>query len=309
MVRDLKFLWQEQSHQKLDVQAQKVQDHLQHALMNWAQSSGEGSDYRDNIPKQCLCPIGHWYEVPNLLLNGTLAKMLKERPQLKTLMVHNIDTIGADVDAGILGMFLESKSTLAYEVVPRCIEDMGGGLFYVNGTPRLVEGLALPTEEDELKSSYYNSLTTWVDIDSLLSKFGLNRSDILEQSEKIPAAVHQFSRRLPTYVTIKDVKKRWGNGQEDVHPVAQFEKVSSLCFCSVVFSVPLYRVLISSRRNCDRLSLQLWGDMSTLDDINCSYFVVSRQRGQQLKCPSQLDEWSRDGSAEYLDSLCSWNNG
>ena len=51
--------------------------------------------------------------------------MLKDRPQLKTLMLHNIDTIGADVDAKVLGSFLESESTLAYEVVPRCIEDMG----------------------------------------------------------------------------------------------------------------------------------------------------------------------------------------
>ena len=30
---------------------------------------------------------------------------------------------------------------------------------------------------------------------------------------------------MPTYITLKDVKKRWGNGQEDVFPVAQFEKL------------------------------------------------------------------------------------
>lgn len=228
----------------------------------------------DNVPKQCLCPVGHWYEIPNLLLNGTLAKMLKERPQLKTLMLHNIDTIGADVDARILGKFLETGSTLAYEVVPRCIDDMGGGLCRVDGKPRLVEGLALPSEEDELKFSYYNSLTTWIDIDKLLSKFGLDRNDILDNSDKIPPAINAFSRRLPTYVTIKEVKKRWGKGQEDVHPVAQYEK--------------------------------LWGDMSSVEGIECSYFVVSRLRGQQLKDPAQLDGWSRDGSAAYLDSICSW---
>ena len=68
-------------------------------------------------------------------------------------MLHNIDTIGADVDASILGKFLESESTLAFEVVPRCIDDMGGGLCRVDGKPRLVEGLALPTEADELKFS------------------------------------------------------------------------------------------------------------------------------------------------------------
>lgn len=99
-----------------------------------------------------------------------------------------------------------------------------------------MEGLALPRDEDELKSSYYNSLTTWIDIDGLLSQFGLDRNDILEGSAKIQDAVHQFSMKLPTYVTIKDVKKRWGNGQEDVHPVAQFEKVGGYLF-SVFFVV------------------------------------------------------------------------
>lgn len=152
-VSDLEFLWEEQSHQRLDTQAQKVRESINSALKSWAKSQGEGCDYTDNVPGQCLCPIGHWYEVPNLLLNGTLARMLRDRPQLKTLMVHNIDTIGADVDAKILGRFLEEGSTLAYEVVPRCIDDMGGGLCRVDGKVRLVEGLALPSEDDELKFS------------------------------------------------------------------------------------------------------------------------------------------------------------
>ena len=125
MIRDLNFLFQEQRHQKLDEQAQKVQNSLHTALLGWVDSHGEGADYTLNAPKQCLCPVGHFYEVPNLLLNGTLARMLRDRPQLQTLMLHNIDTIGVDVDANILGTFLESGSTLAYEVVPRCIEDMG----------------------------------------------------------------------------------------------------------------------------------------------------------------------------------------
>ena len=67
--------------------------------------------------------------------------------------------------------------------------------------------------DDELKFSYYNSLTTWIDIDRLLTEFGLSRGDIMESTESIPRAINAFSRRLPTYVTIKDVKKRWGRGQ------------------------------------------------------------------------------------------------
>ena len=273
-VNDLRFAWEEQASQRLDEQAQKVKESLEAALIGWAESNGEGADYRDNIPSQCLCPVGHWFEVPNLLLNGTLATLLKERPQLQTLMMHNIDTVGADCDPDLLGLFLESGSTLSFEVVLRRIEDTGGGLGRVDGRPRLVEGLAMPTQDDELKLSYYNSMTTWVDIDSLLNKFGLNRDDLDSNPLKVEQAVHDFSRRMPTYVTLKDVKKRWGNGQEDVHPVAQFEK--------------------------------LWGDMSSLDDVDCTFVVVPRVRGQQLKDPAQLDGWLRDGSAAHLESLCLW---
>jgi hypothetical protein len=33
---------------------------------------------------------------------------------------------------------------------------------------------------------------------------------------------------------------------------------------------------------------------------------VSRMRGQQLKEVAQLDGWSRDGSKEYIESICRW---
>ncbi len=44
-------------------------------------AAGEGSDYTDNEPLQCLHPVGHWYEVPNLLRNGVLRDLLAERPR------------------------------------------------------------------------------------------------------------------------------------------------------------------------------------------------------------------------------------
>ena len=54
-----------------------------------------------------------------------------------------------------------------------------------------------------------------------------------------------MAARVPTYVTIKDVKRRWGHGQEDVFPVAQFEK--------------------------------LWGDLTSLPDLPCSFLAVDRR--------------------------------
>jgi hypothetical protein len=87
-------------------------------------------------------------------------------------------------------------------------------------------------------------------------------------------AVRKAAARVPTYITIKDVKKRWGHGQEDIYPVTQFEK--------------------------------LWGDMTALVELDCSYVSVPRRRGQQLKEVAQLDGWLRDGSAAYVDSICDW---
>ncbi len=70
------------------------------------------------------------------------------------------------------------------------------------------------------------------------------------------------------------MKKRWGHGQEDVYPVAQFEK--------------------------------LWGDMTALTECTHAFTAVPRLRGQQLKDQAQLDGWARDGSAAGIDALCAW---
>ena len=103
--------------------------------------------------------------------------------------------------------------------------------------------------------------------------FGLTPTDLAD-TEKVAQAVRDFSARLPTYITLKEVKKRWGHGQEDVFPVAQFER--------------------------------LWGDMTAISDLGTSYVEVSRLRGQQLKEQAQLDGWLRDGSQEYVARLCEW---
>ncbi len=272
-VRDLRFAWEEMPQQLLDEQQQKVRDSLRAALIAWARQTGEASDYTDNLPLQCLHPVGHWYEVPNLFRNGVLAKLLAERPQLNHLLLHNIDTLGADVDPGLLGLHLRSGACLTFEVTTRRLEDRGGGLARVNGRARLIEGLAMPREEAEFSLRYYNSMTTWINLDKLLAAFNLTRADLLSE-EKVTPAIRALAAKMPTYVTIKDVKKRWGQGQEDILPVTQFEK--------------------------------LWGDMTALPEIDSRFVVVPRLRGQQLKDQAQLDGWLRDGSAAYVESLCDW---
>ncbi|MBU6399418.1 MAG: UTP--glucose-1-phosphate uridylyltransferase [Verrucomicrobia bacterium] len=273
MARDLRFAWEEMPQQRLDEQAEKVRESQRAGLVEWARQLGEGSDYTDNVPSQCLHPVGHWYEVPNLLRNGVLARLLGQQPQLRYLLLHNIDTLGAALEPGLLGLHLRERACLSFEVITRRLEDRGGGLARVNGRPRLVEGLALPREELEFDLAYYNSMTTWIDLDRLLAVFRLERGDLADEA-KVVSAIRDAAGRLPTYVTLKEVKKRWGHGQEDVFPVAQFEK--------------------------------LWGDMTTLPEVECRFLAVPRLRGQQLKDPAQLDGWLRDGSAAHVEALCDW---
>ena len=135
----------------------------------------------------------------------------------------------------------------------------------------------MPREEAEFALTYYNTLTTWIDLDRLLKAFGLTRADFAPDAnadDKITTAIRNFAAKMPTYVTLKEVKKRWGHGQEDIFPVTQFEK--------------------------------LWGDMTALPEIDSRFIVVPRRRGQQLKDQAQLDGWLRDGSAAYVESLCAW---
>ncbi len=277
MERDLRFYWQEQLQQKLDDNVQKVRDAAHEALIEWSKSKGEGEDYCDNKPILRFNPPGHWYEIPNLIKNGVLSKLLLTYPDLKYLFCHNVDTLGADLNPTLFGMHMKNNSCISFEVTPRRIEDAGGGLARVSGQLRLIEGMALAREEDEYKLSFYNTLTNWISIDLLLAFFGIDRETVIradgnaDDMNKVWEAVHTIEKKIPTYVTIKDVKYVWGSGQEDQYPVAQFEK--------------------------------LWGDMTGLDNLKISYVSVSRYRGQQLKEPSLLDIWANDGSLEHLKSL------
>ena len=266
--RDLRFAWEQMPQQQLEERKQKVRDSGRKGLLDWVADKGEASDYRDNVATQCVHPVGHFYEVANLLINGTLRRLLDERPALRYFLLHNIDTLGADLEPALLGRHIERDAVFSFEVIQRRLEDRGGGLARVGGRPRIVEGLALPSDDDEAKLSYYNSLTTWVSIDPLLGLFGLTR-EALRDEAAVRRGVRTLAARLPTYVTLKEVKRRWGNAQEDVLTVAQFEK--------------------------------LWGDVSALPDVAIEYFVVPRERGQQLKDVAQLDGWVRDGSREHIE--------
>ena len=188
-------------------------------------------------------------------------------------MVHNIDTLGATSTRACWAWSSSRGATLSFEVIPRRIDDRGGGLAKVAGRLRLLEGLAQPREDTEFKLRYYNTLTTWVRIDGLLDAFGLTRDDLeattRRRSPPRSAPWRPACRRTSRSRTSSGAG---GTARKMSIPVAQFEK--------------------------------LWGDLSSLPDLNCSFLAVDRRRGQQLKDAAQLDGWANDGSLDYVRSVC-----
>lgn len=270
---DLRFAFEEEPRQRLDEQGEKLLKSAHEAQLAWAEAIGPASDYTDNRPGQCLHPLGHFYELPGLLLNGTLKRLLEERPALQTLLLHNLDTVGADADPALLGLHRLGGKALTFELIARKVEDTGGGLARVDGRPRLVERLALPDPEQELRLSYYSSMTTWIELDRWLSLFGLDRA-ALDDLPRVRRAIRDLAARLPRYAVLKHIRRNLGGGHEDLLPVLQFE--------------------------------QLWGDLTMLPEVQAAYAAVRRRRGGQLKEPAQLDAWLRDGSAEHVESLCTF---
>ena len=79
---------------------------------------------------------------------------------------------------------------------------------------------------------------------------------------------------MPTYITLKEVKKRWGHGQEDVFPVTQFEK--------------------------------LWGDMTALPEVETRFFVVPRAARAAAQGSGPTRRLAPRRFAGYVNQLCAW---
>ena len=171
MVRDLRFAWEEMPQQMLDEQKQKVRESLPRRADRLGAERGRGRrDYTDNVPLQCLHPVGHWYEVPNLLRNGVLRGCSPSGRSSSTCCPQHRHARRRPRSGPARPAHRSRVRPLTFEVIGRRIDDRGGGLARVDGRSALVEGLAMPREEDEFDLSYYNSLTTWVDIDGLLAR-------------------------------------------------------------------------------------------------------------------------------------------
>ncbi len=221
--RDLRFAWEEMPQKVLDEQKQKMRESLHAALIDWAQKTGEATDYTDNLPA-VPAPVGHWYEMPNLLRNGVLARTARAAAAAPLPDAAQHRHRRRRPRPGDARPAHARAACLSFEVIPRRSKTAAAASPASTAARGLVEGLAMPREEDEFSLTYYNSMTTWIDIAKLLEVFGLKRDEIVRRRK---------SRRRHPQLGRADADLHHAQGREEALgprpggrlPGGQFEKL------------------------------------------------------------------------------------
>ena len=80
-------------------------------------------------------------------------------------------------------------------------------------------------------TEYFNPITTWMEVDSLLELLMLDKSDVIGAAEGNPEklnlcakSVDKLAEKIKTYVVLKHIADDMGNGIQNVYPTVQFEK-------------------------------------------------------------------------------------
>ncbi len=106
----------------------------------------EGEIFRDDAGRISLYAPGHGDFPEAMRESGTLA-LLRERG-VATIMLSNIDNLGAVLDPVILGYHLDSDKPLTAEVAETVPGDAGGAPAFVDGALQIVEGFRWPEDFD-----------------------------------------------------------------------------------------------------------------------------------------------------------------
>jgi UTP--glucose-1-phosphate uridylyltransferase len=123
-------------------------------------------------PEHEWCPPGHGDLYAALLSSGELDAMLAAG--YRTAFVSNSDNLGAALDLGLLGWFVESRAPFAMEVKRRTHADRKGGHLAKSRSGRLtLRELAqcpkpeLASFEDVARWCYFNTNNLWIDLAAL----------------------------------------------------------------------------------------------------------------------------------------------
>jgi UTP--glucose-1-phosphate uridylyltransferase len=127
----------------------------------------DGRLYLDSGGEVSLYAPGHGDVVEALHRSGLLPGFVAAGG--RTLLITNLDNLGATLDPAILGFHLEHGGPLTSEVVPRFDSDRGGLPVRISGKLCVLEELRLPLGFDATRVPAFNINSFWFDAERLLA--------------------------------------------------------------------------------------------------------------------------------------------
>ena len=117
----------------------------------------DGALFRDESGEPSLYAPGHG-DIPDCLrASGLLQRFVREGG--KTVMVANIDNLGATLDPLVIGWHIEHGTEVTCEVVEKVGADRGGIPVLHHGRPTVLEEFRLPADFDASSVRVFNSNT------------------------------------------------------------------------------------------------------------------------------------------------------
>jgi UTP--glucose-1-phosphate uridylyltransferase len=105
-------------------------------------------------------------DLPDALAVAGVLRRLRERG-VKTVLVSNVDNVGATVDPVLYGMHRASGARISVELVEKLPGDRGGLPVLVAGRLVLAEAFRLPRDFPQDAFPLFNTNTLWLDLEAL----------------------------------------------------------------------------------------------------------------------------------------------
>ena len=150
--------------------------------------------------KASLYGPGHGDVLSTIRSSGTLAELT--RRGVRTIVVSNVDNLGARLDPVVVGMHVLAGTPLTVEVVAKG-SDTGGAPVRVDGHLQLLEAMRFPPDFDQGRIPVFNTNTSLIEVDALAEPIELTWL-VVEKTVDDRTAVqferlyHELSAHVPT---------------------------------------------------------------------------------------------------------------
>ena len=160
----------------------------------------DGSVFVGADGKASLYGPGHGDVLFALRTSGTLAEL--ERRGVRSIVVSNVDNLGARLDPVVVGKHVLAGTPLTVEVVAKG-NDTGGAPARVDGRPQLLEAMRFPHGFDQSRIPVFNTNTSLIGVEALSGSVDLTWL-VVEKSVEDQRVVqferlyHELSAWVPT---------------------------------------------------------------------------------------------------------------